>query len=330
MSINLFIDTNIWLSFYNPDPEIQILEKLFEKIKSGEINLLIPAHQIDEILRNKEGIISKEVKKMTKFIGKINSIESFPELLKEDFDSFIENVEEKTQNHKDVAYKEELEIDQLLNKIIPESKTLNENSKIITLANERTLIRGNPPRKDNAFKSCADSIIWETILYHSKNKEDIIVISNDGDYSSEIDSSKIKLFIKKEWKNKKNSKIKLYKSIGSFFHEELKDTEIKEEEIKSEEESSKAVSLDRTSTFLIPTAFGIGSQYPPTSGAPISPFTEVEPYSFSIKDFQPEKEIRCPSCGKIFYTKTITDSFVYSILAPNVKCSHCDYEFLLS
>jgi len=65
--MNLFIDTNIYLSFYHfTSDDLEELRKLLTAITKGKINLYITPHLKDEFRRNREIKIADAIKQFTK------------------------------------------------------------------------------------------------------------------------------------------------------------------------------------------------------------------------------------------------------------------------
>src|SRR6185295_945772 len=63
--MNLFIDTNIYLTFYHfTNDDLEQLKKLVAAIKNREIKVYLPAQVIEEFKRNRERKISDGLKKL--------------------------------------------------------------------------------------------------------------------------------------------------------------------------------------------------------------------------------------------------------------------------
>jgi hypothetical protein len=138
-------------------------------------------------------------------------------------------------------------------KINKEMKTLfscaqrpTETDVILQSARFRTL-RGNPPRKDNS--SFGDAIIWETILDQCCGS-DLVFISGDGDFESEINKGELHELLLEDWSQKTDKKIRLYTKLSSFINDNIKDKkkQIKKETIQEEDwlnSFSSAISADK-------------------------------------------------------------------------------------
>jgi hypothetical protein len=98
-----------------------------------------------------------------------------------------------------------------MDSIFSTTKIFTYDSKIFSCANRRTQL-GNPPGKKGDI---CDAINWELLLLNVNT--DLIIISSDNDYASELDKSQIHKFIYDEWREKKNFTIELYKNLTSFF-----------------------------------------------------------------------------------------------------------------
>ena len=107
---------------------------------------------------------------------------------------------------------------------------------------------GNPPGKDNKL---GDAINWECLLANVPNGEDLYFISSDKDYKSVIDDQRINLFLKEEWKRKKDSTIHLYVSLVSFFKANVQDIELETEQRKEDLINSLQNSSNFATTHVI-------------------------------------------------------------------------------
>lgn len=216
---NIFIDSQIWLSFYklsNEDLEqLKQLNMLLEK----EIKLFLTQQVVDEVRRNRENVIAETLK----------GFEKSPELA---FPTFVKAYPEYTdlkikltdlqQAHKDwlAKIKDDIKNRELLaDKIIDD--IFNNEKNVLPVTNEiieKSMIRynrGNPPGKE---KSYGDAINWEILLDKCKTYKSLYFLGNDKDYLS-IDKNSFSPFLLNEWKRIKKSDIILCKTLSSFFNE---------------------------------------------------------------------------------------------------------------
>ncbi len=77
LPINLFLDTNVWLSFYHySSDDLEELRKLAVLIREGEMKVFLTAQVMDEFRRNREVKIADAYKRFEK--STVN--ESFPQI----------------------------------------------------------------------------------------------------------------------------------------------------------------------------------------------------------------------------------------------------------
>ena len=214
----LFIDTNIYLSFYhfNKD-DITELYKLHKMIEAREITLLITDQVINEYYRNRE-------KKINDAIKQIRDI-------KQDFPRFIVDYKEYLELrdiYKNYSSKYEelmdkvatdissntLAADRIITDLITVAKQLNHQKVHLEKAKERISV-GNPPGKNG---SLGDAINWEILLDFAYDEyEEIHFVSIDKDYGSILDDNKINEYLEREWSNKVKNKLYYYDRLSSFF-----------------------------------------------------------------------------------------------------------------
>ena len=249
--INLFIDTNIWLSLYHfTKDDLSQFEKLKDCIGKS-INLFIPRQIYDEIIRNRENKIKVAMKEF------VFEAPKYPVFAKgyEEFDSFNKEMIKIESIHKNWEKKIENDI---VNENLPADKTISEffNEKdmiccdeLINLAYNRYRM-GNPPGKDNKY---GDAINWEALLKFVPDNEDIVIVSADKDYRSVIDDTRVNPFLEKEWERKKHGKIIFYTHLVDFLKEHnivLKTENEKQELIEELKESPNFKSTHGTIAML--------------------------------------------------------------------------------
>lgn len=226
--INLFIDTNVWLSLY--DFSKNVLEE-FEKIKVNKkyVRLVITEQVVDEFWRNREDKINQILKrfeyKKFQFPNVIKPYSEYIDLRKKQSD-LVRLFEDLKKKVEDDLYDVNTEVDKIIDEFFLESVDIEEN--ILTLAKER-FDKGNPPGKNGSY---GDAINWEYLLQKIPKGEDIYIVSDDKDYQSPLSKGKINLFLKKEWEKKKESQIYFYMDLANFFSDNLKDIKLKEKEEK--------------------------------------------------------------------------------------------------
>lgn len=219
--MNLFIDTNIFLSFFHlSSDDLEEIHKLAVLIDKGQVTLWLTAQVKDEFFRNRENKISDAIKKLKEQQLK----PQFPQICKDypeyqelselqkayaaKMSSLMKNVNADIDS---LTLKADLKISELFEK----SKIIPTTSDLVEKARLRRDVR-NPPGKDG---SLGDAINWEAMLQFVPPKQDIYLIADDKDYYSVLDENKVKDFLANEWQSTKASKLYFYRRLSQFFKE---------------------------------------------------------------------------------------------------------------
>lgn len=228
---HLYIDTNIYLSFYHlSSDDLEELKKLVVLIKNDSIALYSPKQTIDEFYRNRDSKISDALSKFRE--EKLNN--QFPQMCKEykeynELKAVIKEYDKLKNALHDKLYSdikdETLKADKLIYELFDLAITSETTDEIYNKAKFRYDI-GNPPGKN---KSYGDAINWETLLCDIPHKEDLHFVSDDKDYYSEIDKDAFNSFLNNEWQFQKRSEIHYYKKISDFFKTNFPDIKLADE-----------------------------------------------------------------------------------------------------
>lgn len=229
--MNLFIDTNIYLTFYHfTSEDLEELRKLLVLIDSGKVKLFITSQVIDEFNRNREAKVSDALNKFKE--SKI--INQFPQICKQypefrELREFARGIEEKK-----AAIIEKL-LDDIENKVLGADKIileLFEKAEVIKLTGEifrKAELRiklGNPPGKN---KSYGDAINWESLLLNIQEGQVLRIITDDSDYISQLNDNKMSDFLIAEWEENKKSPVHFYKKLSAFFKDKFPDIKLASE-----------------------------------------------------------------------------------------------------
>ena len=250
--MQIFIDNNVFLSYFHPEADITSLEEMWSLIDKKKASLLVTQQVRDEFYRNVRGRIEEERSKLLRTeydllvaVGdkKKRSLEKddikktedeFRVFFKEKKVEAQENLS-KIKNAEANWKKAEKRIDLLLELGTP----LEEDEEIIKKAYHRYL-KGNPPRKESADKegrgapSYGDAITWELLLKEAR-KDNLMMVLKDKDFTEEIAGEKrIKHFLEKEWGQETTKKISLFSSLGAAVNFLEKKKIIKEAVVKKE------------------------------------------------------------------------------------------------
>ena len=218
---HVFIDTNIFLSFYQcSNEDLSELAKLSNYIRDERVYLHVPEQVKDEFWRNRDTTINEELKKLRSY----NLPSQFPRMCMgyDEYTSLHKSLQQCAAEYKsllevlenDIA-NESLNADLLISHVFSIASTTRITDEIIASARTRIDL-GNPPRKSN---SIGDAINWETLLSSVPNGQDLYVVSRDSDFRSSRNKEKFNSFLEKEWISKKNSRLHFFTTLGKAFKE---------------------------------------------------------------------------------------------------------------
>jgi predicted nucleic acid-binding protein len=224
--MQLFIDTNILLSFYALNQEdLGELRKLADRVINKEVTLLITDQIIDEFYRNREQRIEGSLKSFygQTFNPQLPQIcENYPE----EAERLRTALKEYEQAHSVMVARVAIEIkaknlqtDQIIRSFFENGHKVVLDQAIIDRARLRMGV-GNPPGKNN---SLGDAINWECLLAVVPDQTDLFLISGDKDYSSPLGDDDLSGFLRDEWERRKQSKILFYRRLSAFFKDKFPD-----------------------------------------------------------------------------------------------------------
>jgi predicted nucleic acid-binding protein len=226
--MQLFIDTNILLSFYSLNQEdLAELNKLIEAIDRQQITLLLTEQLIDEFNRNREQRIDGAIKSLRTqtFNPQFPQLsEDYPEveLLRESLKQY-ERIHVALINKITADIKaKNLKADRIVRSLFSSGKKLVANLDILDRARFRMGV-GNPPGKNN---SLGDAINWECLLDGVPIGEDLYFITGDKDFASALNEDEFSDFLLNEWYDRKQTKINFYKRLSGFCKEQFPDLAI--------------------------------------------------------------------------------------------------------
>ena len=246
LAMKIFIDTNILLDIYHlSGPDLEELRKLTRMVQKGKVDLLVSTQVVDEFWRNRERVIAnamaafKETKAATK-IPNIIRVYSEAKELKQAADKVNEMVKmlsaKATADIEGDALKADAVVKELLDAV-----TVGEITEQIVLQAQRRTAVGNPPGKPD---SLGDALNWEWLLEQEIAfwDDELIVISSDNDYESELIKGRPREFLVREWEAKNpGCKLLLEKSLTDFLLRRFPD-------IRLAEEVDKVESIERLET----------------------------------------------------------------------------------
>lgn len=238
MANSLYLDTNIYLSFYHlTNDDIEELSKLLLLVKSKELILYLPDQTRDEFYRNRDSKIADGLKKFNE--NKLNKI--FPQMVKdysEEYDLMRNAIKAFEKNkqiivdklRKDVV-EQSLNADKIIQDLFKVATEIKNTPELIIKAKNRYDL-GNPPGKKGSY---GDALNWESLLTKIEVFDNFFFISDDGDYFSEFDKNLFNSFLIKEWEEKMPlTDFKQYKSLSGFLKENYPTITIESENRKDE------------------------------------------------------------------------------------------------
>ena len=259
--INLFIDTNRYLSLYGfSKDKLEEIQKVIDSIKKGKIILWLPEQVINEFRRNRERIPLEKVgqikkaafsfkcSKLPDILGledKMDHINRLFEGVAKIGNEINSRIEEAVELMIQELKRESLPADAIIIKMFEVARTLKYDSEIINRARTRYDL-GIPPGKGGSY---GDAVIWETLLIAVPNKETLDFVGFDKDFKSAIDAEDFSPFLLKEWKEKKGAEIVSYEHLGEFIKKRIPEIERPDKITEEEKRLDKKYLLTTSAWF---------------------------------------------------------------------------------
>lgn len=226
--MNLFIDTNIWLSFYHfSSDDLEELRKIAVLMRAGKLTLFLPEQVVDEFSRNRDGKIADALArfKEEKLSGQ------FPQICK-DYSEYQEltdalKVYRRAKSSllnklaEDIS-SESLKADEVINELFGVSSRKPITEETFARARRRFDL-GNPPGKNQSY---GDAVNWEILLDTVPDGEDLYFITEDSDFTARTDKERFSPFLAKEWSARKSSTLYFLKSLSAFFADKFPDIKL--------------------------------------------------------------------------------------------------------
>lgn len=230
--MNLFIDTNIWLSFYHfSSDDLEELRKLAVLLEKRSVRLHLPEQVVEEFRRNREA----------KFVDAMKRFKD--EKLSDEFPQLCRQYEQEYQQMRDAIFayraakkgllqqvedhyeKEELKADQVIQELFGKANKAAVSQEIVDRAKLR-MDKGNPPGKKGSF---GDAINWECLFQTLNPNCDLYFIAEDKDWRSTWDEEEFEAFLKWEWKTKNGGEIRYYRRLSNFLKAMFPEINLKDE-----------------------------------------------------------------------------------------------------
>ncbi len=253
--MKVFIDTNILLDIYHlSGPDLEELRKLKRMVEKEKVQLLVSTQVVDEFWRNRERVIADAMKtfRQSKAAAKIpNIIRIYPEA--KQLTTAVNGVNEmiKALANKATADIENdaLKADEVVGELFAAVSVGDITEEMFARAQRRVAV-GNPPGKAN---SLGDALNWEWLLEQEIDfwDDELVLISSDGDFESELVPGTPREFLLREWKERNPTcELVLEKSLPSFLLKYFPDIHLSEEVDKSDAITGLEESRSFASTHL--------------------------------------------------------------------------------
>lgn len=215
--MNLFIDTNIFLSFYHfTSDDLEELKKLVECLRASDITLYLPTQVVHEFRRNRTLKIEDAFKNLSakpcnypqicRDYDEYHQLRDLQRKLSHAHDQLLQKV------HHDIRANT-LSADAIVREIFELAQSIPVDHTLIFHARNRAEI-GNPPGKKG---SLGDAVNWECLLQAVPEGEDIHFVASDKDYYSVLYKNEFKQFLNEEWEQNKGSDLYCYRQLSDFF-----------------------------------------------------------------------------------------------------------------
>lgn len=216
--MNLFLDTNIWLGLYHaPQEELGELSRLSAWIDDGRITLYLTEQVVDELERNREKVVAEGVRELLE--------DPFAEPLPAIGRGYPEHgeVEEAIRGYQEAKARlverlvadtaaRNLPADRAVADFFPKARLLAVTDEIFERARRR-FDRGNPPGKEGSY---GDALHWECLLAGVPDGEDLVFVTADRDFRSQLDERSLAPFLAAEWRRRKGSEVTFFRRLAGF------------------------------------------------------------------------------------------------------------------
>lgn len=231
MALNLFIDTNILLSFYHlTSDDLEELKKLIVLLKKKEVDLYVPDQVMHEFRRNRESKIADALKGLRKQTLNLQ----FPQLCK-DYDEYsvLRTLQKQYEKeHKNLLDRidqdlatESLKADEIIAELLARAQKIECTEAVFQRAKRRSE-RGDPPGKQG---SLGDALIWEALLTAVSKREELHFVTDDHDYVSTLNETDFSRFLLQEWQKDRRADLRFYARLSHFFKEHFPEIQLASE-----------------------------------------------------------------------------------------------------
>lgn len=234
MSTRLFLDANVYLSFYVfAKDDIEELRKLEVLLRQKAVSLLLPEQVEDEFKRNRDGRIGESLGRVRNSTVKLelpSLATDYPkaEELKELKRRFHETREALVGEIREDALGAKLAADGIIEGLFRYATRIPETPEILDEARVR-VEKGKPPGKRG---SLGDALNWVSLLSNAEESadpfapSDLHLVTGDRDFVSSVDETQIDPYLRVDWKGVEGSDVFLYRSLAEFTAKEVPEVKL--------------------------------------------------------------------------------------------------------
>lgn len=229
--MNIFIDTNVYLSFYHlSSDDLEELKKLAVLVREGKITFLLTDQVMDEFHRNRAAKIADALKRVreqrrslqlpqiAKQYDEYKRLRDAQAELDNQLGALLERIEADVANGT-------LEADAVIGELFQVARKISTTDEALSRAKLRVeLVR--PPGKKG---SLGDAVNWELLLATVPQGEDLYFVSDDADYTSPLNEDQIHPYLEDEWNEAIKSSVHFYRRLSALFRERFPDIRLASE-----------------------------------------------------------------------------------------------------
>jgi len=217
--MHLYIDANIFVTFFETSQDaLAELEKLAVLLRTKNATLWLPNQTRREFWKNRE----KGIKKLIEDYSNHNLLGKAPLLVREDenYGKLKETVAllekeraEVVKRIKEQLSSEDTLADKMIKELFDLSTHIDSDFEEIFLKAHRRALCHTPPGKS---EDIGDRLAWESLLAQLPQQAELHLITDDGDYESDLSPGQPHSYLKSEWNRKKSGQLYLWKRISQF------------------------------------------------------------------------------------------------------------------
>lgn len=217
----VFVDTNILISLFRENKTaLEQFSTFVSALKLGRFTLVTNELLEDEYARLRERAISDGLEAIS--YKKVNVL--FPPFIRAEtlaskaMSRVNEAKKDLTDLHKqlvDLSIHGRLMVDELVDEFFEHGQKMHHDEDQIRQRARRRLEDGHPPGKKS--DRLGDRYHWEYLLSCAAPRQDLILVSEDADFESELQSGHPKKFLANEWNvASKGGRLFIKKNLKSF------------------------------------------------------------------------------------------------------------------